>query len=129
MAYVHIRIPDDLYKAVQTVLSSELNTDLSRFVRRILLDTLLTYGDCSTIDPVLAGMGLKHEAQTGPCLILDMAKDFYLDQVLEQYCNLGDDPEEKRRIRSKLAREYVLTIEQQSKNKPVLTEATPPEEK
>jgi hypothetical protein len=117
MAYVHIRISDDFYKAVQSVLSSELNTDLSSFVRRILLDTLLIYGAPSSVDPVLAELGLKHEAQAAPCLILDLAKDWYLVQVLNEYSILDDDPQEKRRIRSKLAREWMLTIEQPGKNK------------
>ena len=115
MAYVHIRISDDLYKAVQSVLADELKTDLSSFVRRVLLDTLLVYGTPSSVDPVLAELGLKHEAQAAPHLILDMAKDWFLIQVLNEYGILDEDPQEKRRIRSKVAREWVLTIEQPSK--------------
>jgi hypothetical protein len=78
MAYVHIRIEDDFYKAVQSVLESKLKTDISSFVRRVLQDALLIYGDDTNIKEALAGMGLKHEAQGTPSLILDMSKDWFL---------------------------------------------------
>jgi hypothetical protein len=129
MAYVHIRISDDFYKAVQSVLSSELNTDLSSFVRRILLDTLLIYGAPSSVDPVLAELGLKHEAQADPYLILDLAKDFYLSQVLKEDGIPDGDPQEKRKTRGKLAREYIMTIEEKSNFKSPPTKAKPREAK
>jgi hypothetical protein len=121
MAYVHIRISDDFYKAVQAVLADELKTDLSSFVRRVLLDTLLVYGAPSSVDPVLAELGLKHEAQAGPHLILDMAKDWFLLQVINGYDILDGDPQQKSRIRCDLAREWALTIEQPSKSKETLS--------
>jgi hypothetical protein len=76
MAYVHIRIEDDFYKAVQTVLETKLKTDLSSFVRDVLHDTLLIYADAADKEAALTAIGRKHEAQGNPTLILDMAEDW-----------------------------------------------------
>ena len=115
MAYVHIRISDELYKAVQSVLESELRTDISIFVRRILLDTLLVYGAPSTVEPVLLELGLKHEAQAGPSLILDMAKDWYLIQALGGR-SFGHDKFTTRELRE-FGQEFVLTLEELKQRK------------
>ena len=76
MAYVHIRIEDDFYKAVQTVLETKLKTDVSSFIRDVLRDTLLIYGDDASKEAAFAAIGRKHEAQGSPILILDMAEDW-----------------------------------------------------
>jgi len=76
MAYVHIRIDDDFYKAVQTVLETKLKTDISTFIRDILRDTLLIYADEASKEAAFSATGRKHEAQGTPILILDMVKDF-----------------------------------------------------
>ena len=80
MAQLNVRLPDDFYKAIQAVLDSKLKTDISCFVRRILLDTLLIYSDPSSIEAALSRTGLKYEARGRPDLILYMTKDWRLSQ-------------------------------------------------
>jgi hypothetical protein len=79
MAYVHIRIDDALYKAVREVLESKLKTDMSSFVRRVLLDTLLIYSqeDVESTEATLREMGVMYEMQGIPTLILKMARDWH----------------------------------------------------
>lgn len=77
MAYVHIRIEDDFYKEIQSVLRSKLKTDISSFVRDVLQDTLIIYGDTSRTTALLTKMGRKHQAQGWPSLIFDMGRDWF----------------------------------------------------
>ena len=77
MAYVHIRIEDDFYKAVQTAIKHKLNADISSFVRDVLRDALLIYGDPTSASAAFAAAGRKHEAQGKPSLVLDMASDWH----------------------------------------------------
>ncbi|MGD0694435.1 MAG: hypothetical protein ABSB82_06230 [Terriglobia bacterium] len=77
MAFVHIRIEDDFYKAVQAAIKSKLNTEISSFVRDVLKDALLIYGDPTSASAAFAAAGRKHEAQGKPSLVLDMASDWH----------------------------------------------------
>ena len=66
MAQLNVRLPDDFYKAIQSVLESKLKTDISSFVRRILLDTLLIYSDPSSIEAALSRTGLSTKREEDP---------------------------------------------------------------
>jgi hypothetical protein len=84
MAYVHIRIEDDFYKAIQSLLKEALNTDSSSFVRDIFRDTLLIYGDHDCKAKAFDKIGRKYEADAIPTLILYLANEWCRAQGIDR---------------------------------------------
>jgi N-glycosylase/DNA lyase len=95
MAYVHIRIDDAFYKLVQSTLQTTIKTDISSFVRDVLVDALLIYGAPSSTEEALAEIGSKHKMRGTPSLILDMAKDWEESQG-RNTVGLADNPRNNR---------------------------------
>ena len=78
MAQLNVRLPDALYQEVQSILKTELKTDLSEFVRDIFVDTILIYhhNHHDRAVEVLKKAGERHRIDTRPGTIMMLMRDW-----------------------------------------------------
>lgn len=76
MAQLNVRLSDPLYKEIQNILKSELNTDTSEFVRALFIDMILIYRDAKRGTKVLNEAGERHRIDSRPGTVLMLARDW-----------------------------------------------------
>jgi hypothetical protein len=84
MAQLNVRLSDDFYEAVQSIVEKKLKTGMSNFVRDIFRDTLLIYGDTDCKARVFDSIGPKYEVEGNPNLILYLASEWLITHRIER---------------------------------------------